>query len=270
MLPKPKHLGPEYGAQFGDDSVVAAYRFRPPYPAEVFDILVSLMGGESRAVLDLGCGCGDLARPLASRAEVGRVDALDISAPMIALGRMLPGGDQTKLRWIEGPGETAPFDPPYALVTAAESLHWMDWEVILPRLRESLVSEGLLALVARRDLSTPPWMDRVIPIVSEFSTNKDFQPYNLIAELERRRLFESLGRAQTAPIRFSQSLDDYVESWHSRNGLSRERMTEASGGEFDRRMRDALGPFLEDGWVSFDLVAAVIWGLPAPLNEARG
>ncbi len=43
MLPKPKHLGPEYAAQFADRSVVTAYRHRPPYPAEVFDVLAGLI-----------------------------------------------------------------------------------------------------------------------------------------------------------------------------------------------------------------------------------
>ena|SRR2546425_3397787 len=37
--PKPKHLGPEYGAQFSDPSVASAYRFRPPYPGEGYTIL---------------------------------------------------------------------------------------------------------------------------------------------------------------------------------------------------------------------------------------
>ena len=34
--PKPTHLQPEYGAQFSDSSVAAAYGFRPPYPEEAY------------------------------------------------------------------------------------------------------------------------------------------------------------------------------------------------------------------------------------------
>src|SRR5262249_55186769 len=67
VRPKPDHLGPEYAAQFGDPSVVAAYRHRPPYPAEVFDILVGLIADEPRAVLDVGTGTGEIARGLAPR-----------------------------------------------------------------------------------------------------------------------------------------------------------------------------------------------------------
>src|SRR5215217_4625956 len=98
MLPKPKHLGPEYGAQFQDQSVAVAYPRRPPYPAAIFDALAGLLPIASRAVLDVGCGTGDVARRLAPLVE--RVDAVDVSAAMIAQGRRQPGGDVPNLRWI--------------------------------------------------------------------------------------------------------------------------------------------------------------------------
>src|SRR4051794_34210035 len=104
--PKPRGLGPQYAAQFGDVAVADAYRHRPPYAREVFDVLTSLVIGEPRAALDLGCGRGEIARELAPR--VDRVDAVDASAAMIARGRALAGGDHPNLRWIVAPAETAP------------------------------------------------------------------------------------------------------------------------------------------------------------------
>lgn len=88
MEPKPRHLQADYAAQFQDTSIVAAYHHRPPYPDEVFDILVGLLPATGRAVLDAGCGTGDIARPLAPRVE--RLDAVDWSRPMIERGRMDP------------------------------------------------------------------------------------------------------------------------------------------------------------------------------------
>jgi methylase of polypeptide subunit release factors len=64
MIPKPKHLQPEYGQQFQDESVAAVYRKRPPYPAEVFDTLEGLMAAGPKRVLDLGSGTGEFAIPL--------------------------------------------------------------------------------------------------------------------------------------------------------------------------------------------------------------
>src|SRR3712207_9196681 len=59
IVPKPKGLGPEYGAQFQDHSVADAYPTRPPYPPEVFQILFGLIEDQAPRVLDLGCGTGD-------------------------------------------------------------------------------------------------------------------------------------------------------------------------------------------------------------------
>lgn len=65
MRPKPKHLGPEYASVFQDDSVVDAYPYRPPYPSEAIKLLAGLAVDVPRRVLDIGCGTGDIARPLA-------------------------------------------------------------------------------------------------------------------------------------------------------------------------------------------------------------
>src|SRR5215203_5305781 len=145
MEPKPKMWGERYGAVFSEASVVDHYRLRPPYAAETFDVLASLAAGG--AVLDVGCGPGDLARPLAS--AVARVDAVDASAPMIERGRALPGGEAENLRWINARIEAAPLEPPYALVTAGDSIHWFDWESALPLFAGVLSADASLAIVQR-------------------------------------------------------------------------------------------------------------------------
>ncbi len=81
-------------------------------------------------MLDIGCGTGDIARLLARLVE--RVDAVDFSAGMIQVGQGLPGGSASNLWWIIGKVEDVQLDPPFALVAAGESLHWMDWEIVLP------------------------------------------------------------------------------------------------------------------------------------------
>src|SRR6266487_724269 len=110
---------------------IAAYPSRPPYAHAAIEFLSELTT-DPRRVLDIGCGTGDIARRLAPL--VDRVDAVDFSAGMIEIGRDLPCGTASNIRWIIGKLEDVPLDPPYALVTAGESLHWMDWEIVLPRL----------------------------------------------------------------------------------------------------------------------------------------
>ena len=265
MQPKPKHLGPEYAAQFQDAAVVAAYPTRPPYPPEVFEILAERITTEPRSVLDVGCGTGDVARRLAPR--LARLDALDVSWRMIARGKALPGGDAPNLRWIVGAAEDASLEPPYALITAGESMHWMDWPTVMPRLHAALAPGASLALVSRGE-EPAPWSDALLQLIVRYSTNRDFQPYNLTHELESRGLFARMGERRTAPVPFAQSVDDYVddyiESIHSRNGFSRDRIRPEDAAAFDAGVRDLIAAHAQDGSLHLQIAASVIWGTPAP------
>lgn len=264
MQPKPRHLGTEYGAQFADASVVAAYQHRPPYPAETFSILGELLHGDHRRVLDAGCGRGELARGLLAVAERVEVDAVDPSAAMLAAGKALPGGDDPRLRWVAGAIEDAPLNPPYGLVVAGESAHWFDWPRAFPRLRAALAPRGYLALVGR---STAPnvWDAELLALIQRFSTNLDFQPYDLLAELAARGLFAEHGRRATALRDFRQPLDAYIESIHSRNGFSRERMSPDAAYAFDTAARELLVARGVGEQVELRVGATVTWGEPAPV-----
>jgi len=198
VKPKPKHLGPEYAAAFKDKSLVEVYHLRPPYPPEVFDILVSLITEEPKVVLDAGCGTGKIARGLVERVE--RIDAVDCSEPMIARGRSLPGGDHPTLHWICGTVEEVPLHPPYALVTAASSLHWMDWERALPRFHETLTPKGHLAIIHNQPESPPPWLEEVKKLTPKYATNPGYQRVDLLPELESRGLFQKVGERMTVPM----------------------------------------------------------------------
>jgi SAM-dependent methyltransferase len=258
-IPKPGHLGPEFGAQFSDKSVAAAYHHRAPYPAAVFPLLAGLVKGSPRVVLDAGCGTGDIARFLAPL--VDRLDAVDISEPMMAAGRAQPGGADPRLRWIQGRMEDVPVAGPYGLITAGESLHWMDWYIVMPCFRRLLAQGAVLAIVERRNVPDP-WGEVLLETIRRYSTNRDFRPYDLLAELEQRHLFHKLGEARTEPVDVRQSVDSHIESFHSRNGFSRERMTAADAVAFDRAVADLVAPYAIDGHLTFQEYGLVRWGTP--------
>jgi SAM-dependent methyltransferase len=261
MLPKPKHLGPEYASQFGDPAVVAAYHHRPPYAAAVFPLLRDLVAGQPRLVLELGCGTGDIARPLAG--VVDFVDAVDCSAAMIERGQALPGGSQPNLRWILGYAEDVPLPHSgYGLVTAGESLHWMDWARLMARLRALLAPEAYLALISRVLAGTPRWSADMQPLIDQYSTNRDYQGYNVIELLEQRGLFEQCGVQLTEAVPFQQSVDSYIESIHSRNGFSRDRMTPQAASDFDAAVRTLLADRAPGGMVRFDVASRITFGRP--------
>ncbi|MHC4778742.1 MAG: class I SAM-dependent methyltransferase [Planctomycetota bacterium] len=260
MRPKPRHLAGDYPSQFKDGAVVDAYRFRPPYPRETFTILFELLGTGPPIVLDVGCGSGELARGLVKAAD--RVDAVDFSENMIRWGRTRKGGGHPRLKWIVSPVEEAHLEPPYGLVTAGQSLHWMDWEVVLPRMGRCLVPGGFLAVVNTR-ISSPPWGQELGEIIPKFSTNQDYEPYDLVRELESRGLFSKSGEAETAPVGFHQTVDHYIESFHSANGFSRERMDPDAARHFDEAVARIAQPHCPEGFMTLEVTSWIQWGFPA-------
>ncbi len=262
--PRPEHLGVEHAERFRDQTVVDNYQFRPPYPEEAFDILVGLITDEPRAVLDVGSGSGNIARRLVDRVE--RVDAVDFSLPMIEKGKRLPNGDNPKLRWIHAPAEDAPVDPPYALITAGASIHWMDWDIVLPCFRDVLTPHGYLAVLEVEGSlpwhQTLPWDTEVHEIIKRYSTSPKYQEFDMIEEWKLRGLFEKLGETETAPVQFTQPLDDYIAAFHSMSSLSREHMGTDKAVDFDNEVRAVIGKYITNGMVEKQVYATIVWGRP--------
>jgi SAM-dependent methyltransferase len=269
MEPKPRHLAGEYGAWFKDPLLASAYPARPPYPPACIDLLASLVMDTPRVVLDIGCGTGDIARRLAP--FVDRIDAVDFSAAMLAEARKLPGGDARNIRWIESPVETVELEPPYALITAGESLHWMAWDVVMPRFASALSRNGMLA-IAIRDWGSPPALqERLDPIFRRYAANvsSGWRPIVLTDELTQRGLFKLLGQQRVGPEPWQPTTEEYLEARHSHQGFSRTHMGPANVEAFDRAIRAALEEVKREGAIEqkdarwqLTVAATVYWGLP--------
>jgi ubiquinone/menaquinone biosynthesis C-methylase UbiE len=251
--------GAHNARRFQDQSVVNRYHLRPAYPPETFTILTELIVDEPRVVLDVGCGTGNIARPLASSVE--RIDAVDLSLPMLERARTLPGGDSAKIRWMHGRTEEVSLDPPYALVTAGESLHWMEWDVVLPRFAQLLMPHGVLAIVHIVDQPVP-WHEGYCQIEQRFTNNPSYVPFDWIVELEKYGLFQKLGERETASVAVSQTVEDYIAARHSRSILSLDTMTTEQATRFDMEMRTLLLPFAQDGLLTFSVAGGITWGKP--------
>ena len=258
--PKPRHLSPEYADQFRDEAVAEAYVHYPPYSAEVLDLLVSLLEDAPRVVLDMGCGTGELARPLA--ALVDKVDAVDQSAAIIELGRAREGGDLPNIRWVCESAEELPYENSrYGLIVAGASIHWMDWHAVLPKMATSLSAGGYLAVVSGHEIAAP-WVESLNGILPRYSTNSDFGHHSVIDELEQRHLFSAAGGRRTAPQEHDLTVDHYVELLHARNGFSRQRMAPEKAADFDASVRELVMPFSRSGTVRVAMTSTVTWGHP--------
>jgi hypothetical protein len=137
----------------------------------------------------------------------------------------------------------------------------MDWSVVLPRLAGAL-APGAVLVYFDEQRREAPWDEDLARIVPRYSTNQDYRPVDLEAEVTSRGLFEVLGRRAIAPVPHEQAIDAYVESLHSRNGLSRDAMGPAAADAFDREIRAAVGARCPDGVVRLAVDATVVWGRP--------
>jgi hypothetical protein len=151
----------------------------------------------------------------------------------------------------------------------------MEWEVVLPRFAAWLAPGGALVLLdGSQDEAKPlrpeptPWGAEAGPLIRRFSTNRDYLPYStrtIANELTWRGLFRELGERVIAPIPFTQSVADYIEAFHARNGLARERMGPEAAA-FDAALAALLAPHCPDGLVHLQVGARLIWGEPLALG----
>jgi SAM-dependent methyltransferase len=219
-------------------------------------------------VLDAGCGPGKLALGLRQRVE--RIDAVDPSAEMIAVGRALPGGDDPKISWTCARLEEAVLRPPYGLVACGVSFHWMDADVALSRFAAVLAPGGVLAFVEGDAAADPPWQEGERAVYSDFILRlQGKRPEFLMtdrAALDRPSLehprYRRLGAKITAPHPIRQSVDDYLACQHSRATWSVDFMGAAMAAEFDAALRAVLAPHARNGMLDYAVQTRVEWGLP--------
>jgi SAM-dependent methyltransferase len=123
---------------------------RPAYAAGLFRRVADLVGlGPRHAVLDLGCGPGQLAAGFALFA--GAVVAMDPEPEMLAIAASRVEGGLTNVTFARGSsydlGDTVPLAP-FRLVTIGRAFHWMDRADTLRRLDALVEADGAVALVS--------------------------------------------------------------------------------------------------------------------------
>ena len=122
-------------------------RYRPPYPDELFgDLRQRLPLPGSGRVLDLGCGTGQIAFPLAGHAA--EVIAIDQEEESVAFGRAKAEAvGATNIVWLTGSAETAAVRGSFQLVTVGNAYHRLDRPAVARRMRSWIVSGGGVALL---------------------------------------------------------------------------------------------------------------------------
>ena len=122
-------------------------RYRPPYPDGLFDDLCRRLpvSGSGR-LLDMACGTGQIAIPLAGR--FAEVVAVDQETESVDYGRAkAAAAGLSNITWTAGSAETVEVEGPFELVAVGNAFHRLNRPVVAARMRSWLQPGGGVALV---------------------------------------------------------------------------------------------------------------------------
>lgn len=130
-------------------------KYRPAYPAALFDYLVSLVRQKHHA-WDCGTGNGQVAQQLAT--WFAKVSATDISSQQIAQAIA-----EDHIEYSVQPAEKTSFpDNSFDLITVAQAIHWFDFDAFYQEANRTIKNNGLLAVIGYNLLRLSPEIDQVI------------------------------------------------------------------------------------------------------------
>jgi SAM-dependent methyltransferase len=147
-------------------------RYRPAYPAELFDFLAARLGWTRRhRVLDVGCGTGQVCVPLAG--YVGTVVAVDPLAGMLDHARAAATrAGVTNIEWRQADSSRLAelgVEGASAAVFAA-SFHWTDRLAVARALDGLLADDGAIVVIADGlgHLEQPSWVHTIAGIRAHY------------------------------------------------------------------------------------------------------
>jgi SAM-dependent methyltransferase len=130
-------------------------RYRPEYPAELFDWLAAVAPARGLAI-DVATGSGQAAIALAGR--FGRVVATEPSRAQLAQAPAHPGVEYR----CESAESIATADGSADLLVAAQAAHWFDWPRFVREAVRVLRPGGVLAFWTYGNCHVTPVIDRLI------------------------------------------------------------------------------------------------------------
>jgi ubiquinone/menaquinone biosynthesis C-methylase UbiE len=132
------------------DGIAERYAaYRPGYPVQVVKFVATTAGlGREAAVLEVGCGTGQLTERLARSGF--RLTAIDIGASMIAAARRRLAGADVCFQATSFEDLVAA-DASFDLVISSAAFHWIDPEVAFTKSARLLRPGGWLALLGTEE-----------------------------------------------------------------------------------------------------------------------
>ena len=229
-------------------------RFRLGYPPALIERVIALVGLKpGDAVMDLGCGPGLLALPLAQAGL--SVTAVDPEPDMLAAAGKAAAEAGVTLELRQGSSFDLPEGVgPFKLVAMGRSFHWMDREATLRELDRRVLADGALAFFDDDHPGTAEnaWRRTLRDIGVKYGRNES--PHLVQARDPGFRTHHALlldspfSRLEGVSefVRGTRTVDEVVGLAYSLSTSSQERLGDRAQ-EFERDLRAALAELAPDG-----------------------
>lgn len=130
-------------------------RFRPDYPHAIFDFLYPLLKEKQKA-WDCGTGNGQVARELAQ--TFVHVEATDISQSQLEHAYLADN-----IHYSLQAAESTDFgDDSFDLITAAQAVHWFDFDEFYDEVKRVARSNAIIAIIGYELNNITPEIDQVV------------------------------------------------------------------------------------------------------------
>ena len=249
-------------------------RFRRPYPyALIADLRLRVAISGSGRLLDLACGTGQVAIPLAaSFAETVALDAEPETVAFAAEKAVRLG--MAGVKWVVGTAEEAVVDGPFELITVGTAFHRLDRQAVARRMRQLVADSGAVALLWSPVPSDgdEPWQRELRQVVADWLDRTSGAPRippgweESIAASTHREVLEQAGFAYEGSFAFARddiwTVESLIGFMYSTSILSRPALGSAVTA-FEADMTRRLAQFSSDG--TFKHEATCAYGLARPV-----
>lgn len=228
-------------------------RGRPAYAVALFERVAERIGlGGDHAVLDLGCGPGQLALGFARFA--GSVTAIDPEPEMLRIAAAGAAEAGFRIRFVEGSSyDIGPALGRFRLTVIGRAFHWMDRVDTLDRLDRMLEPGGAVALFADRHPEIPEnaWRKAYNAVLDSYSAEDSARRQRKAAEFPAHEAvlldspFRRLERIGVIERRRT-PLAHIEDRMLSLSSVSRDKLG-AHAEVMVAELREALTPFASDG-----------------------